>query len=63
MNSTTDKIKAVGNEAVGSMKQTAGKALGNPSLKIEGATQKLKVEAQGAIADAKDAVKTLVDKV
>ncbi len=63
MNSTTDKIKSAENEAAGSIKQVVGKAVGNPSLEIEGAAQSLKGEAQGALGDAKDAVKKLVDKV
>lgn len=63
MNSTADKIKSATNEAVGSVKQGVGKAVGNPSLEMEGAAQKLKGVAQGAIGDAKDAVKKIVDKV
>ena len=63
MNSTTDKIKSVANESIGTVKQTVGKAVGNPSLEVEGAAQKLKGEAQGAIGDAKDAVKKMVDQV
>ena len=32
MSSTTDKIKGVANEAAGAVKQSAGKAVGNPNL-------------------------------
>ncbi|QGM97292.1 CsbD family protein [Methylocystis parvus] len=62
MGSTTDKIKGAANEAAGAVKQTVGKASGNPSLEIEGAGQKLKGEAQGAVGGAKEAVKKIIDK-
>jgi uncharacterized protein YjbJ (UPF0337 family) len=63
MGSTTDKIKGAANEAAGAVKETVGKAVGNPSLEIEGAGQKLKGETQGAVGDAKEAVKKIIDKV
>jgi uncharacterized protein YjbJ (UPF0337 family) len=63
MSSTTDKIKGAANEAVGTVKEAVGKAVGNPNLEIEGAAQKLKGEAQGAVGDAKDSVKKVIDKV
>lgn len=63
MGSTTDKIKGAANEAAGAVKETVGKAIGNPSLEVEGAGQKLKGEAQGAVGDAKEAVKKIIDKV
>ena len=36
MTSTTDKIKGVANEAMGNVKQFAGKAVGNDRLRAEG---------------------------
>jgi uncharacterized protein YjbJ (UPF0337 family) len=62
MGSTTDKIKGVANEAVGAVKKGVGEAVGNPNLKVEGAVQKLKGEAQQSLGQAKDAVKKLIDK-
>ena len=62
MGSTTDKIKGAANEAAGTVKQGVGDAVGNPNLQVEGAGQKLKGQAQGAVGDAKDAVKKVVDK-
>jgi len=62
MGSTTDKIKGVANEAVGAVKKGVGEAVGNPNLKVEGAVQKLKGEAQQGLGQAKDAVKKVIDK-
>jgi uncharacterized protein YjbJ (UPF0337 family) len=53
MGSTTDKIKGAANEAAGMVKQGVGEAVGNPNLQVEGAGQKLKGEAQGAVARPK----------
>ena len=50
MSSTTDKIKGVANEAVGAVKQSTGKAVGNPNLEVKGTLQKGKGEAQQAVA-------------
>ncbi|WOJ91615.1 CsbD family protein (plasmid) [Methylocapsa polymorpha] len=62
MSSTTDKIKGVANEAAGTIKEGAGKAVGNPNLEVEGAAQKLKGEVQQTVSKAKDAVKNVIDK-
>jgi uncharacterized protein YjbJ (UPF0337 family) len=62
MGSTTDKIKGMANQAAGTIKQGVGEAVGNPTLEIEGAAQKLKGQAQETVGEAKDAVKKLVDK-
>ena len=40
MSSTTDKIKGMANEAAGAVKQSAGKAVGNPNLEVKGTLQK-----------------------
>lgn len=57
MSSTTDKIKGVANEAVGSVKKGVGKATGNTELEVKGTIQEKKGEAQQAIGKVKDAVK------
>ena len=46
MSSTTDKLKGLANEAVGNVKQAAGKVTGNDKLVAEGKAQELKGEAQ-----------------
>jgi uncharacterized protein YjbJ (UPF0337 family) len=62
MNSTSDKIKGMANEAAGNLKQAAGKAVGNDRLRAEGIVQERKGEAQQAIGKGKDAVKKIIDK-
>jgi uncharacterized protein YjbJ (UPF0337 family) len=62
MTSTTDKIKGAANEVAGAVKKGVGEAVGNPKLQVEGEAQKLKGQVQGAVGDAKDAVKKVVDK-
>ncbi|MCX7332902.1 MAG: CsbD family protein, partial [Hyphomicrobiales bacterium] len=51
------------NEAVGNVKQAAGKATGNDKLVAEGKAQELKGEAQKTVGDVKDGAKNLADKV
>ncbi len=63
MSSTTDKIKGLTNEAVGNVKQAAGKATGNDKLVAEGKAQELKGEAQKTVGDVKDGAKNLADKI
>jgi len=62
MNSISDKLKGAANQVVGSVKEAAGHAVGNPNLEVEGAAQKLKGKTQEAVGEAKDAVKKIVDK-
>ncbi|MEE7450239.1 CsbD family protein [Methylobacterium radiotolerans] len=63
MSSTTDKLKGLANEAVGNVKQAAGKATGNDKLVAEGKAQELKGEAQKTVGDVKDGVSHLADKI
>ena len=63
MGSTSDKVKGMANEAVGSVKQGIGKATDNDRLRAEGKAQELKGEAQQALGKTKDAIKKGVDKV
>lgn len=62
MSSTTDKIKGMANQAMGNVKQGLGKALDNTELLAKGKLQELKGEGQQLKGDAKDAVKTVVDR-
>ncbi len=63
MGSTTDKIKGMANEAMGNVKQGAGKMLDDPELKAKGVVQERKGEAQQLKGDAKDATKKVVDRI
>ena len=63
MSSTTDKLKGLANEAVGNVKQAAGKVTGNDKLVAEGKAQELKGEAQKTVGDVKDGAQTLADTV
>lgn len=62
MSSTGDKVKGMGNEAVGNVKQAVGKATDNDKLRAEGKAQEVKGEVQQKVGEAKDAVKKHVDK-
>ncbi len=62
MGSTGDKVKGLANEAAGNIKQGVGKAIGNDEMRIKGAVQEKKGEAQQAEGRAKDAVKNVIDK-
>ena len=62
MSSTTDKIKGAANDAMGKVKETAGRALGNDQMQAEGLGQQAKGKAQKGVGEAKDAVKDFVDK-
>lgn len=62
MGSTTDKIKGLANEAMGNVKQAAGRALDNKEMEAKGALQEAKGEAQQAKAKVKDAIKGVVDR-
>lgn len=63
MNSTTDKIKGLANEAAGNVKQGIGRATGNDKLTAEGKAQELKGEAQQTVGKVKDGAKGLADKI
>jgi uncharacterized protein YjbJ (UPF0337 family) len=62
MGSTADKIAGLTNEAVGKVKQGAGKAVGSDKLQVEGAAQEAKGAAQKAIGEAKAATKDAANK-
>ena len=62
MSSATDKLKGMGNQAAGAVKEGVGKAVGNDKLAAEGQAQHAKGHLQEAKGDVKDAVKKVVDK-
>lgn len=59
MGAIKDKAKGAGNEAIGRVKQVAGKAAGNPALRNEGSAQ----EAKGELQKAKGAIKAAINKL
>ena len=60
MGEVTDKLKAAGNKATGSVKEAVGKHTNDPNLVAEGQAQKTKGTAQ----DVKGSVKgALGDKI
>lgn len=63
MSSTVDKIKGLGNEAAGNVKQGVGKATDNERLEAEGKGQELKGKTQKTVGDAKETVKDGADAV
>lgn len=63
MGSIADKAKGYTNEAVGNIKQGVGKAVGNDSLRAEGAAQERKGEGQQALGKVKGAIKDAADTV
>ncbi|XYD11714.1 CsbD family protein [Methylobacterium sp. NMS12] len=56
MSRTGEKIEGLANEALGNVKQAAGKATGNDRLVAEG-------EAQKTVGDVEDGARNLADKI
>ncbi|WP_420145143.1 CsbD family protein [Sphingobium sp.] len=56
MGEATDKLKAAGNKAAGSIKEGIGKATDNERLEAEGKAQKAKGTAQDIAGSVKGAV-------
>ncbi|GBR68250.1 CsbD family protein [Gluconobacter kanchanaburiensis] len=63
MSSIEDKIKGVANQVVGKVKEEVGHATNDKELEAEGVAQNIKGKAQKTIGDAKDAVKSGIDKL
>ena len=57
-----DRIEGAGNQVKGSIKQAAGKVLGDTKLQAEGTADKLKGKVQNAVGGAKDAVRDAADR-
>ena len=57
-----DQVKGRVEQAKGSVKETAGKAVGNTKLQSEGAVDKVVGKAQAGYGDAKEKVKDAIDK-
>lgn len=52
-----DRIKGMGNQVKGEVKEAAGKATGDTKMKVEGAADKVKGKIQNAVGSAKDSVR------
>jgi uncharacterized protein YjbJ (UPF0337 family) len=63
MSGTTDKVKGLGNEAVGNAKRNIGQAIGSDRMQAEGAGQEVKGKVQKAVGDAKNAAKDAAHKI
>ncbi|MDQ6684089.1 MAG: CsbD family protein [Pseudomonadota bacterium] len=58
-----DQVKGRVEQAKGNVKEVAGKAVGNPNLRDEGAVDKTAGKVQAGIGDAKEKVKKGIDKL
>jgi len=57
-----DRIAGVANQAKGSVKQAAGKILGDAKLQAEGTADKAHGKLQNAVGGAKDALRDTAHK-
>jgi len=57
-----DRVAGTAKQAKGSMKEMAGKVLGDNKLKAEGAADKLAGKAQNAAGSVKDSVRDAAKK-
>ncbi len=57
-----DRIEGAAKTAGGSIKEAAGKALGDQKMQAEGAAKKFEGKVQNAVGGAKDAIKEQAKK-
>lgn len=57
-----DRIKGVGNQIKGTVKEAVGNVTGDAKLQAEGMADKAKGKAQNAVGGVKDAVRDAADK-
>ena len=58
-----DQVQGRVEQAKGAIKETAGKAVGNDRLEVEGKVDKTSGKIQSGVGDAKEKVKDAVDKL
>ena len=58
-----DQVKGRVEEAKGKVKETTGRAIGNPDLEDEGTVDKAAGKVQKNYGDAKEKVKDAIDKI
>jgi uncharacterized protein YjbJ (UPF0337 family) len=56
-----DRIKGMGDQAKGAVKDAAGKLTGDAKLQAEGKADKLKGKVENAVGGAKDAIREAAD--
>jgi len=56
-----DRIKGMGDQAKGAVKDAAGKLTGDTKLQAEGKADKLKGKIENAVGGAKDAIREAAD--
>jgi len=56
-----DRIKGMGDQAKGAVKDAAGKLTGDSKLQAEGKADKLKGKVENAVGGAKDAIREAAD--
>ncbi|HEY8697852.1 MAG TPA: CsbD family protein [Rhizomicrobium sp.] len=56
-----DRIKGMGDQAKGAVKDAAGKLTGDTKLQAEGKADKLKGKVENAVGGAKDAIREAAD--
>jgi len=57
-----DQVKGRVEQAKGSVKESTGKAVGNPNLRDEGTADKASGKVQSTYGDAKEKVRSTVNK-
>ena len=57
-----DRIAGIGNQVKGSIKEAAGKVVGDAKLEADGAADKVKGKIQNAVGGAKEAARDAADK-
>ncbi len=57
-----DRIKGMGDQAKGSLKDAAGKATGDSKLQAEGKMDKAKGKIENAVGGAKDSMREHLDR-
>jgi uncharacterized protein YjbJ (UPF0337 family) len=61
-NMDKDRIKGMGDQAKGAVKDATGKVLGDSKLQAEGKADKAKGRIENAVGGAKDAVRDAINK-
>ncbi len=57
-----DRINGIGKQAAGTLKETAGKLIGDAKTQAEGSAEKNAGKLQNAVGGAKDAIREAVKK-
>ena len=58
-----DQVKGRADQVKGTIKEKAGRVIGNPDLENEGTADKASGKVQSTVGDAKEKVKDAIDKI